>query len=181
MSKSYDLLSWTFLPCVLKTFGFCHDWILWIRNLVSSAFFSILVNDSPSDTFNPSRAVRQWDPLSPFLFILAVKGLGISIKEDLSNGRIIGIKVNPNIDPLSHLQFVDGTMLLGGPFAQEAQTFKLLSFSTKINHDKSLVFFFNTPLRVQAHILRILGFHKGSLPSKYPGAPLLENSLQNMS
>ena len=58
LSKAYDKLNWHFLEGILKVFGFVDEWTNWIMNLVSSDFFSILVNGSPSCPFNASRGIR---------------------------------------------------------------------------------------------------------------------------
>lgn len=58
MSKAYDQINWKFLRHMLLAFGFTKDWVEWNLNLVSMAFFSILVNGSPSKTFNPSLGLR---------------------------------------------------------------------------------------------------------------------------
>ena len=36
MSKAFDHLNWIFLHDMLASFGFCIDWILWVKNLLSS-------------------------------------------------------------------------------------------------------------------------------------------------
>ena len=80
LAKTYDKVSWNLLKEVLIAYGFKHDWVRWISNLVSLAFFSILVNGAPSITFQASRGLRQGDPLSPFLFILMAEVLGRALK-----------------------------------------------------------------------------------------------------
>ena len=51
----------------------------------------------------------------------------------------------------------------------------------EINEEKSQVYFFNTPKIMKRNILRILGFSKGGLPSKYLRAPLVESTIRQVS
>ena len=58
LSKAYDKLNCQFLEGILKAFGFVEEWSNWIMNLVSSSFFSILVNGSPLSPFNVTHGIR---------------------------------------------------------------------------------------------------------------------------
>ena len=79
--------------------------------LFTSTSFSILLNGAPSNTFTPSRGLRQGDPISPFLFVLMMEGLGRAIKAANVEGRIQGIKLTLDGEANTHQQFLDDTML----------------------------------------------------------------------
>eukprot|EP00253_Pinus_taeda_P002684 PITA_02684 len=92
--------------------------------LVTSSCFSILVNGSPSAIFTPSRGLRQGEPLSPFLFILMMEGLGRAIMQDKNLGKIKGLQLIKNGQTMTHQKFVDDTMLHGIPTVKEASLYK---------------------------------------------------------
>jgi hypothetical protein len=187
LSKAFDRASWKYIRAVLDSFGFAQEWINWIMNLTSSAFFSILVNGVPSKPFSPSRGICQGDPLSPFLFILLAEGLGRYIKASVLEGSLKGLPLH-NLQPApSHSQFVDDTLLLNSPMAQEAQKLNSIladfieASGMSLNLDKSKLYFFNTPPSVQHHISRLLGIPRRSLPSNYLGIPLSGAAASNIS
>jgi hypothetical protein len=187
LSKAFDRASWKYIRAVLDSFGFAQEWINWIMNLTSSAFFSILVNGVPSKPFSPSRGICQGDPLSPFLFILLAEGLGRYIKASVLEGSLKGLPLH-NLQPApSHSQFVDDTLLLNSPMAQEAQKLNSIladfieASGMSLNLDKSKLYFFNTPPSVQRHISRLLGIPRSSLPSNYLGIPLSGAAASNIS
>eukprot|EP00253_Pinus_taeda_P024711 PITA_24711 len=178
IAKAYDKVNWTYMKRVLIAFGFDHNWVWWVMALVTSSSFSILVNGSPSKIFCPSRGLRQGDPLSPFLFILVIEGLGRSIKHAKVTGKINGLQLIENGQALTHQQFVDDIMLQGVPTVKEATAYKqimnvfTMATGMGVNLSKSKIFFFNTNIAIQRNISRILGFQRDSLPSKYLGVPL---------
>jgi len=75
---------------------------------------SVLVNGSPADEFPLERGLHQGDPLSPFLFLLAAEGLHVMMKAMVESEIFRGYNVGvANHVVVSHLQFVDDTLLIG--------------------------------------------------------------------
>ncbi|XP_071715184.1 uncharacterized protein [Rutidosis leptorrhynchoides] len=85
----------------------------WIKSCLSSTSISILVNGSPTQEFYPQRGIRQGDPLSPFLFMLAAEGLNEFTKVTIQRGLFKGISVGKDDIRISHLQYADDTILMG--------------------------------------------------------------------
>eukprot|EP00253_Pinus_taeda_P008343 PITA_08343 len=163
-----------------------HEIIHSLKQTKKPVFFSMLINGIPSATYRPSRGIGQGDPLSPFLFVIMVEGLGRSITSARIHQQLRGLSFN-NSPAYSHQQFVDDNMLFGHPLVKEARLLKsILSIfsnasSALINRVKSQIFFFNTPVTTQKSIGRILGFTIASFPSKYLGAPLMASALKHSS
>lgn len=146
IAKAYDKLNWTYIRKFLIAFGFDHSWVRWVMAMVTSANISILLNGSPSEIFNPSRGLRQGDPLSPFLFILMMEGLGRSIKNAKERGQIKGLQLSQDGEALTHQQFVDDTMLHGIPTVKDALAYKQIlgdfgmALGMEVNLSKSIFF-----------------------------------------
>ncbi|XP_057812845.1 uncharacterized protein LOC131026857 [Cryptomeria japonica] len=122
--------------------------------------------------------LRQGDPLSLYLFILLAKGLGRLIKYDVGMGIIHGWSWGNDVPPLSHLQFVDDTTLMGVSRISEAINLSkvldvyVVGSGQLINEEKYSIFFFNTSGPIQLRIAHILRFQVGSLPLTYLGIPI---------
>lgn len=100
MSKAFDKISWEYIKGVLANLGFNKYCIKWMA-MATGAFFSILLNDSPSQTFSPSKGIRQGDPISPFLFSIMVEGLSRSITADSSREDLSRLKLYKSPPPLN--------------------------------------------------------------------------------
>ena len=102
--KAYDSIDWGYLQEVMRKMGFPTLWRKLIKECVGSATASILVNGSPTDEFPLGRGLRQGDPLSPFLFLLAAEGFNVLMKALSENNLFSGYTVGSS-DPVtvSHL------------------------------------------------------------------------------
>jgi hypothetical protein len=89
--KAFDSVQWDYLEQVMRHMGFGEKWINWINTCISTAKLSVLINGSPSKEFLMGRGIRQGDPLSPFLFLIAAEGLSVLFQRAASNDLFKGI------------------------------------------------------------------------------------------
>jgi hypothetical protein len=93
MRKAYDRLEWSYLEAIMKKLGISHRFIDSVMRGVRSVSFSVLFHGSRTESFRPSRGIRQGDPISRYLFLFAAEGLSCLLKNAMSTGDMAGIQV----------------------------------------------------------------------------------------
>lgn len=179
--KAFDSVNWEYLDSVMLQMGFGDIWRKWIRGCISSAWASVLVNGSPTKEFHLSRGIRQGDPLSPFLFIIAMEGLNVALKSAGEINIFKGIKI-PNGGPIiSHMFYADDAIFVGDwdrsnlkNLARILRCFHVAS-GLKVNFHKSKVYGIGFDSREVNRWANVLGCEPSSLPFMYLGVPVGEN------
>lgn len=111
-TQAYDCVSWGYLRYMFRRLGFAPKWCRWMEALLFESSMSVIVNRSPTIYFKTQRGLRQVDPLSPFVFVIADEGLNGLVKIVIRYQTLRGFKVNEH-ESYNLFQFVDDTLLLG--------------------------------------------------------------------
>lgn len=69
--KAFDTVEHKAILEIMRAMVFPDKWLKWMENILSSGSSSILLNGVPGKQFVCKRGVRQGDPLSPLIFVLA--------------------------------------------------------------------------------------------------------------
>lgn len=75
MAKACDQVEWIYLQGIMIKLGFDGGFVNRFKRCVTSASLSVKVNGKLSDSFRPTRRIRQGDSISPYLFLLCAEGL----------------------------------------------------------------------------------------------------------
>ena len=73
---------------MLKYKGFYDKWIGWVKNILSIGSYFVLLNGIPGKQFKCKCGVRQGDPLSPLLFVIAANLLQSVVNQMFSHGTL---------------------------------------------------------------------------------------------
>lgn len=180
MNKAYDRVEWNFLEAVLRKMGFSNRWVTLVMSCVTTSTLSVLINGKPGPFFNPSRGLRQGDPLSPFLFLFVNDVLSKMIIKSCQSAMLSPVTIGPQNLGVSHLFFADDSLFFLQATLQNCEmlsdllhTFCVAS-GQLINVDKSSIYFSpNTPVEVVHLLSAIMQIPAVFDPGKYLGLPTI--------
>ena len=180
ISKAYDRVEWNFLRQMMVRLGFDERWVELAMETVRTATYSILINGEPKGFVQPSRGIKQGDPLSPYLFLLCAEGLSGMMRKASETRQIHGVLSCTSGVCVSHLLFADDCLLFYEASMEECQ--RLLDILGRyeatsgqaINRQKTSLFFSkNTKPEVKDAIKNMLGARIMNDCEKYLGLPMV--------
>lgn len=142
---------------------------------------SVLTNDSASKEFPITRGVCQRDPLSPFLFIIAMEGINVSMKSACQKSFYHGIKIPNDSLVLSHLFYADDVIFVRSweylNFSNISRILRCFhtASSLKVNFHKCNVYGVGVAEGEVKNFARVLGCGMDSLPFKFVGVSVRAN------
>lgn len=181
ISRAFDNVSWEYLLELLVNLGFSARWRDWITMLLATSS-SAFLNGVPGQTIMHRRGLRQGDPLSPLLFILAIDPIHRLLKAaeeelhiTLMPGREIKFRVS---------LYANDAIIFANPSREEIDYLMdmLESFGDatglKINNAKSTA----TPTCCHdidlSTVLQSFGGPIAQFPIRYLGLPLTTGRLR---
>lgn len=180
LEKAYDRLEWSFIKMVHEHFNFPRNIINLIMSCVTITSASILFNGGKLSSFQPSRGIKQGDPLSPFLFLLCIEFLVAQITTMCEERRWDKIKTSKNGPGFSHIFFADNPILFAKANSKNCDAIMevLNNFcdiaGQKVNRGNSRIFFSsNVSRRRKRQLCRKMGIEATKNLGRYLGFPLL--------
>ncbi|KAJ4811862.1 RNA-directed DNA polymerase (reverse transcriptase)-related family protein [Rhynchospora pubera] len=178
--KAFDTISWEFVLKILAAMAFPTSWISWVATCVLQGSSRVIVNGLAGRFINLKRGVRQGDPLSPYLFILAMDYLSRWMVKLHQNGTFLL--------PFQHIQpcllYADDALFFFKPDTAQCHLLKVV-FSVfyqisglKINPLKSEVVILNATATLALQLANILDCNLTSFPITYLGLPLSNKKLK---
>ena len=87
-AKAFETVEHEAIILMMQHLGFPDLWLEWVRLILSSGSSSIILNGVLGRHFKCKRGVRQGDPLSPLLFVLAAELHQYVVNDALHQGLI---------------------------------------------------------------------------------------------
>ena len=181
LEKAYDRVKWPFLLRCRHELKLTANIIKINEWYISTASMQVLWNGEKGEHFNPSRGLRQGDPLSPYLFVLIMEKFAHMIQTEVKeeNWKPFRLKKKDTCLSQSHLFFTDDLFLFAEADMDQAAIVRAClddfcaASGEKVNNLNSRVFLSkNVNHTCVTEISNFMGFTPCADLGKYLGVPL---------
>lgn len=93
---------------------------------VTTVRYFVCLNGVPLESFQPSRGLRQGDPLSPYLFLFVADALSMLLQKGVQDNSIEELKISRHAPGISHLLFADDALLFFKANSEQANKIRAL-------------------------------------------------------
>ncbi|XP_062097539.1 uncharacterized protein LOC133803465 [Humulus lupulus] len=177
LSKAYDMLDWDFMETILSKYCFPSKFIKWIMACLKDPSYLILMNGRIQGEFRGKKGLRQGDPLSPLLSVLAMEYCTRLLSQASLDKRF---RFHPKCKSLKlvNLCFADDLVIFCKGVSNSVQILRdsftefCMASGLSANLQKSQVFFGGLDDRETQQLLGKIQFTEGKFPLKYLGVPL---------
>ncbi|KAL0445469.1 UNVERIFIED_CONTAM: LINE-1 retrotransposable element O protein [Sesamum latifolium] len=181
--QAFDSVNWGFLQAALTLFNLPPQFLQWITECVTTPSFSISLNGGICGFFKGAWGLRQGDPLSPYLFVIVMEVLNISMTSRIQQYQCFSYHWRCKEVALAMLCFADDLLLFSKADPHSISLLKEVLDGFGVvsglvaNAAKSHVILSRSAMELAPTILAITGFQLGSLPFRYLGLPIVSSKL----
>lgn len=182
IAKAFDTLSWDFLLSCLRSLGLPPLFLSWLKACICTTSFMIGYNGTVNGYFKGKRGLRQGDPLSPYLFVIAMNYLSLMLNKAAEENKI-NYHSKCNAMKLTHLSFADDLLIfIDGSISSVQNVLQVLK---DFEHRSGLAVsfqktsFYSSGLsEEEINVIQAsTGMLHGTLPFSYLGVPLNSRKL----
>lgn len=183
LRKAFDTVRWDYIMMAMSEIGLPRDLMNMIKMCITNPYFTVCMNGENHGFFSASRGLRQGDPLSPYLFVLAMEGLN-GVMDRAANSQGFKYHWRCKETRITHVSFADDLMMFSRADEGSVTTLKtaLEQFShisgLNINNRKSSLYMAGIEGDLRHRLRIMLGFETPSLPVTYLGVPLISTRLK---
>jgi hypothetical protein len=185
LMKAYDSINWEFILHCLHCFGLPLRFIGWIKECITSPRFSLSLNGTLVGYFEGKKGLRQGDPLSPYLFVIAMELFSRIMADRTGGNSRFHFHHRCSQLKLTHLCFADDLLIFAEANLDSITVIKeaLSEFEDlsglKSNPSKSSCFCSGVSDRLKGLLLEELQMREGVFPVRYLGVPLISTRLSS--
>lgn len=182
IAKAFDTLSWEFLFSCLEGLGFPERYIRQLKACVCTTSFMVGYNGNVHVYFKGKRGLRQGDPLSPYLFVIAMNCLSHMLNRAAMETRF-AYHTRCASTKLTHLSFADDLLIFIDGSVESVQ--QVLQVLKEFEHRSGLTvsmektsFYSSDLTQAETDLIQVsTGMSLGSLPIRYLGVPMNSKKL----